>query len=639
MSLSVAEQRTLEALSSAVLPAGRLLPGAGAETTRRALAMLAALPEGVQAGYRALLVALELSALARGARFSALPLGARVAWLESWEGTEASRLGLRGLLSLIKLAYFEDPAVYAALGCRYSVAPPQGRERARFRERITAAASLGPDATLECDVVVVGTGAGGAPMAKALADRGLAVLMIEEGEYFDRSAFTGRPMEMIQKLYRRSGVTVALGNTAIPIPLGKGVGGTTLINSGTCFRAPDQTLDHWRYELGLPDLSAAELSPYYAEVERVLAVGPSSRAALGKPAEVIARGAEQLGWSHHPLLRNAPGCDGQGLCCFGCPTDAKRSTNVSFVPLALERGAKLLTGLRVDRVLTREGAAVGVSGLAGSSRVTVRSKAVVLACGTIGTPLLLGKNRLANRSGELGQNLSIHPASAAMGLFAEPIHAANTVPQGYAVDEFKEEGIMFEGSSVPLDVTALSLTGFGPSYVSLLEEFNRSLQFGFMIKDVSRGSVTATASGEARIHYWLQRSDLEKMQRALGLLGDLFFASGAREVVAPVAGHERWRSRADLERFRSARISARQLDITAYHPLGTARMGVDPLRSVVDSTHETWDVHNLFIADGSVVPSSLGVNPQLTIMAMALRAAEQVARRVERLDRAMVATA
>jgi hypothetical protein len=258
-----------------------------------------------------------------------------------------------------------------------------------------------------------------------------------------------------------------------------------------------------------------------------------------------------------------------------------------------------------------------------------------LACGTIGTPLLLGKSGLANRSGQLGKNLSIHPASAAMGLFEEPIHAANTVPQGYAVDEFKEEGIMFEGSSVPLDVTALSLTGFGPSYVALLEEFNRTLQFGFMIKDVSRGSVTATAAGEARIHYWLERSDLEKMQRALGLLGDLLFAAGAREIVAPVAGHVRWRGRADLERFRSARLSARQLDITAYHPLGTARMGVDPLRSVVDSTHETWDVHNLFIADGSVVPSSLGVNPQLTIMAMALRAAEQVARRVERLDRSV----
>src|SRR5208282_2749055 len=198
---------------------------------------------------------------------------------------------------------------------------------------------------LECDVVVVGTGAGGAAVATGLAKLGHAVLLVEEGAHFTRSDFNGRPMEMMQKLYRQGGLTAAIGNTVIPIPLGKGVGGTTLINSGTCLRLPESTLAHWRDELGLTELSSETLAPYYDQVERFLEVGPSSKQALGAAAELIAKGCDALGYAHGPLPRNAPGCDGQGLCCFGCPTDAKRSTNLSYVPAALGSGAQLVTGL------------------------------------------------------------------------------------------------------------------------------------------------------------------------------------------------------------------------------------------------------------------------------------------------------
>ncbi len=174
--------------------------------------------------------------------------------------------------------------------------------------------------------------------------------MVEEGALFTRQDFTGRPVQMMKQMYRQGGATVAFGNTAIPVPIGRGVGGTTLINSGTCFRLPREVLASWRAE-GLSDFTDDALTPFYEEVEEVLGVAPSSAAALGAPARIIARGCDALGYSHHPLSRNAPGCDGQGLCCFGCPTDAKRSTNVSYVPLALERGAQLVT-----RSTHREGA-------------------------------------------------------------------------------------------------------------------------------------------------------------------------------------------------------------------------------------------------------------------------------------------
>jgi choline dehydrogenase-like flavoprotein len=368
-------------------------------------------------------------------------------------------------------------------------------------------------------------------------------------------------------------------------------------------------------------------------VEEVLGVGPSSPEALGAPARLIARGCDALGWSHHPLRRNAPGCDGQGLCCFGCPTDAKRSTNVSFVPMALERGAQLITGFEAQRILTEGDRAVGVEGVCaqGTARLTIRAKVVVLACGALLTPGLLARNGLGRTSGQLGKNLSIHPAGGALGVFDEEVHAWRTVPQGYAIDEFTGDGLYFEGAQVPLELSAVSLTGFGPAYVALMERFNQSFTFGFLLKDSSRGRVTSGEGGAPRITYLVNERDRAKLQRGFALLARVFFAAGARAVYLPVLGFEELRSLADVERLERASVPVRHMDLTAYHPLGTARMGVDPLKSVVNPDHELHDLNNLFVCDGSVVPSSLGVNPQVTIMAMSLRAAEGIHRRLEQL--------
>lgn len=379
------------------------------------------------------------------------------------------------------------------------------------------------------------------------------------------------------------------------------------------------------------------LAPYYEMVESELGVGASSAQAIGKPGAIIARGCDALGFSHRPLQRNAPDCDGQGLCCFGCPTDAKRSTNVSYVPKALSRGAQLLTGFKVDEVLIDDERAVGVTGRARDAsgalrRIRVRARAVVLSCGALHTPQLLLRQGIANASGEVGRNLSIHPAVAAVARFDEPVTGWNTVPQGYSIDHFAREGLMFEGGSAPLELTAAAVPGYGPGYVDFMEQFDRMLTFGMMVKDTSRGRVHRTRASEPQITYWLNERDLAQVRRGLGILARVFLAAGAREVRVPIAGYLPMRGVSDVERLEQSRFAARHVDLTAYHPLGTARMGKAPLRSVVDLTHETHDVHNLFICDGSSVPGSLGVNPQMTIMAMALRAAEFIDRRLERLS-------
>ena len=636
MKFTQSELTILRALGESALPAGEVLTSPREGTYRRVERFFDGLAPAVAQGYRTLLWALELGTLAStGSRFSALSVERRLRVLDSWNHSETKRLPLRGLLIPLKIAHFDDPQVYAAIGCRYGVEAPEKLERARWREQISEAGALADGDVLECDVVVVGSGAGGSPVAKVLADRGHAVLVLEEGQHLTRLDFDGRPLNMMKKAYRKNGLTVAFGNTAIPIPVGVGVGGTTLINGGTCFRVPEATLTEWHEKYGVTELSSDSLAPYYEVAERFLEVGPSSKAALGRPAEMIAKGCDALGYSHQALLRNAPGCDGQGLCCFGCPTDAKRSANVSWVPAALGAGAQLLTGFKVEQVLTENDTAVGVIGVAngpsGPVRLTVRARVVVLACGAFYTPLLLLKSGLGNASGELGKNLSIHPASSAIGLFSQDLEGWKSVPQGYAIDEFRDEGLMFEGAHAPLDITAATLTTYGPQFTHLVEQYRRTVGFGFMVKDRSRGRVSLGAGGEPNLSYWLGRHDLAQMKRGFGILARVFFAAGAKAVYPSVAFHERLASLADVDALEHSNIAARHIDITAYHPLGTCRMGHDPFTSVVDPTHEAHDVHNLFVCDGSAVPGSLGVNPQLTIMAMALRAAEYVDARLAAL--------
>jgi choline dehydrogenase-like flavoprotein len=357
-------------------------------------------------------------------------------------------------------------------------------------------------------------------------------------------------------------------------------------------------------------------------------VAPVRPEFLGGCARVVARGAEALGLRHVPLQRNAPDCDGQGVCCFGCPTDAKRSTNVSYVPLALKAGAELFTGVRARRVIVEGGRAVGVVARAGNGRtVTVRARAVIVACGTLLTPGFLMRNRLGDASGQLGKNLSIHPATGMIAVMDERVASWDGVPQGYAIEEFAEDGIMFEGSSLPLDFAVGLMPQIGPALIELAEGFDRVASFGLMVADTSRGQVRLVRDQPVVI-YNVGDADLARLKRGIDILARVFLAGGARRVMLPVHGFNEIHSEADLARLRQTRLRPHDLELSAYHPLGTARMGSDPRSSVVDADHQVHDTPGLYVVDGASVPSSLGVNPQVTIMAMATRAAERLAARL-----------
>ena len=473
---------------------------------------------------------------------------------------------------------------------------------------------------VEADVCVVGTGAGGAVVAAELAEGGMRVVMVEEGDHHPTSEFTARPRDMSMAIYRDAGQTVTLGNVPIVLPLGRGVGGTTMINSGTCFRTPERVLAKWRDRFGLEALDPGELAPCFDRVEREIGVGQVTPELAGHNAAIVRRGAEALGWSVDYLYRNARGCVGSGVCCFGCPTAAKQHVGISYAPRAWEHGAVTYTGCEVRRVTHQGWRASGVvARTAAGGRLVVRAPVVVVSGGAIGTPVLLERSGMAGRSGQLGRNLSLHPATAVKAMMDEDVHMAVGVPQSLYIDEFAAEGIMFEGAAGPPDYMSAAFGIWGDELRELMFSFQRVSQFGVMVSDESRG-VVRRRGGLTTIRYDLCDADVQRFHRGLLLLAELYWQAGARRVFLPISGLGVLET-PDLTPLRERRLRARDMTLMAFHPLGTARMAARPQDGVVDGGLRHHEVEGLYVADGSVVPSALGVNPQLTIMALATRLA------------------
>ena len=463
-------------------------------------------------------------------------------------------------------------------------------------------------ATLEADVCVVGAGAGGAVVAAELAEEGARVVVLEAGPEHDADGFTARPGEMTPRLYRDGAQTVTLGRPPIALPLGQGIGGTTLINSGTCFRTPPRVLERWAGEFGI-DVDEASLVPCFERVEAALSVSEVTPELAGANAEVARRGAERLGWSHGYLRRNARGCVGSGVCAFGCPTSAKQHTGITYIPRARAAGARVLTGASVRKVVVQRGRARAVEATRGGTRLTVKAPTVIVAAGTIHTPLLLARSGLGAASGQLGRNLSLHPATAAFALMEEVVDMARGVPQSFYVDEFADQGILIETVAGPPAYAAMSLPLIGARHAEVMARYRNLAQVGLMVSDDSRGRVRSIA-GRPVISYDLGAADLVRFRDGIGALEQLLSAAGAQEVFLPL------RPNVSPERARPT-----DLRLMGFHPLGTARADARPAHGVVAGDLQLHGARGVYVADGSVVPSSLGVNPQLTIMALATRLA------------------
>lgn len=636
--------RTLERFAATLLPrGGEIAEGAG--ETRVALEVarsVAALPRPVRYGVRALLVAWEMGPLSTryARRFSRLSDEKQTAWMETASQRESQREILQLLKTLCAGAYVADPRVSEAMGfddrCVDESPPRRGR-----RLRPIMHPEISGDVAVQADVVVVGSGAGGAVVAKELAERGLRVVVVEEGAYFTQEDFRGPLTERMQKLYRDGGMTLAMGRPAVPIPLGKAVGGTTVVNSGSCFRTPDSVLHDWESKWGIEGVSPEAMAPIFERVERILHVMPVPEDLLGENARLFRRGVKALGLHGEPIRRNIDGCRGCGVCAFGCPSDAKQAMHLSYLPLAEDAGARIYARCRVTRILRERGRATGIEadiladGVPGNGRpaaqgrLTVRADRVVLAAGAIHTPLIMMANGLAPRRGPVGRGLRIHPAGAVMAAFDEDVFGWRGTLQPWFMDAYqKSHGLLFEVTSPIPGLSAAGLPGVGAALKQSLAEYRKIASVGLFVAESSVGRVRRMPGGYPLITYQLDSEDTRKLVHGIGIASEVFFAAGAREVYPGIAGHSVLRDPSEIAGLREAATKPAQLALAGFHPVGTAAMGRDPERCAVDPWGESYTLSGLYVADASIFPDCVGVNPQITIMAMATRIAARLAEKM-----------
>ncbi len=491
---------------------------------------------------------------------------------------------------------------------------------------------------VHADVCIVGTGAGGAVVAKELAGKGLKVVALEEGSFFTGKNFNQDPCDMIGMMYRDAGTTMAFGLPPVSITMGRTVGGSTTVNSATCFRLPRDVVEEWAADYGCEGIDYDVLSGYFDKVEKEINVMELTEDILGNAYQIVKRGAKALGYEAKPLKHNVRDCKGAGSCQWGCIKGAKQSMDISYIPEAVAAGADIYANCRATKVNVENGSVTGVEGLIIDPvtkrrryRVKVKTDVVCLAMGALITPAFLLKNRLANTSGLVGKGLTIHPCGRVVAEMDEEVNGHYGVSQGGYIDAFKDEGIMLEGISVPPGVMAMALPGVGEEHKYLMKHYKNLAAFGVMICDSTRGSVKPGIFGQAfRAYYSMNQEDAKRLHKGLCITAEMFLAAGAKRVFTCCNTMPVINSRDELHRFRNLRIKPWHFEVMAFHPLGTCRMGNDPGKSVIDTNLESHDIKGLFIPDGSPFPTSLGVNPQVTIMAFAARCADYISSNINK---------
>lgn len=500
---------------------------------------------------------------------------------------------------------------------------------------------IGRDVGETCDVVIVGSGAGGAVMAAILSEAGQRVIVLEEGPYYTPAEYGAfRPTESMRRIWRESGLLAALGLGQTPViglSAGRVVGGSSVLTGGVCFRIPSEIHAHWVSELGLDDLSEKSLESAYLDVERRVKVKEVPASERSRATDKFVQGAEKLGIPIHPLKRNTEGCVGNGRCNFGCPSGAKMSVDVSYLPSAIERGTRVVSDALVERVIIERGRAAGVSGrlLDGKEgspghRFTVRAHTVVVACGTLHTPILLMRSGLGRATPSLGRNVTLHPALRVSALFDDVLDGWNGALQSVYSDHFAKEGITLVGVYSAVNVLAAALPGVGATHRRYVAQMPKHGIMGAMVHDEGGGSVRLGPSREPVLSYRMAPRDLVRLRHSITILAEMALAGGAREVYLPIFGQAPVRSVDEVRKLETSSLDARRIECIAFHPLGSARMATDPRRGVVDSDGRSYEVEGLYIADGSVLPTSIGVNSQVPIMTMTTRLAWRLAERLQR---------
>ena len=617
-----------------------------------------------------------------GRRASRLPVDAARRHYEGWKrGIGVQRELVKGLKGIIGLVYYEQSAVQRAMGYdphswirevsehRHEAfadaiaaqqravlesdpiplpgggdapitAPNEGPEpwadilgfsHDRRPPNVFSREDLSRDTTLDADVVIAGSGSGGATTAAELAEAGLDVIVLEEGSYWGTPDFTANAAGMIRRMYRDGGASAALGRPPVLFQEGRTVGGSSVINGAMSWRTPERILDGWQAEHQLAGLDAKAMEPYFDRVERRISVALQDPETIGIDSQIIKRGADALNWRYEDNRRNQLHCAGSNNCAFGCPTGGKQSTLITYVPRALRFGARIYSDVRVDKVTWSGSRATGLTGRVvkedGSfgARVTVRAKLVVVSGGSIQTPALLFRSGFRSASRQLGRNLSLHPNIKVVAFFDEEVRGWEGVHQAYQVREHEEDGIVtLAAVNIPPGILAMSLHHDGEGLGEVLSQYSNAVIAGLLCEDTSRGRIRMAPGGMPVPTYQVSDFDLARIRRGTRHLCHLLLEAGAKRIILPFHGVPDVMGPDDLDAVVEQKVAPHNIELVTVHVMGTARMGGDPKQAVTDGFGQVHGADNLMICDASLFPSAIGVNPAETIQALSTRNAAWV---------------
>jgi choline dehydrogenase-like flavoprotein len=510
--------------------------------------------------------------------------------------------------------------------------------------RVIDAATLVEDRTFDADAVIVGTGAGGGTAAEILAAAGLKVILIEEGPLKSSSDFRMREAEAYPQLYQESAARKTK-DKAISILQGRCVGGSTTVNWTSSFRTPPVTLAHWAHAFGIDGLGVDDLAPWFAQMEARLAIAPWNVAPNANNA-ALAHGAGKLGYSFGTIRRNVKACWNLGYCGMGCPTNAKQSMLVTTIPGALARGATLLTRARAlafewrgDRVQSLQCVAMDANGNAPTARrITVRARDYIACAGAIGTPALLLRSGVPDPHGIVGRRTFLHPTVVSAAVMPERVDGYSGAPQSVYSDHFIDAnppdgpmGFKLEAPPIHPILTAITVPNYGAPHAQKMRELPHLQVVIALLRDgfhpeSTGGIVRLAGDGTPVLDYPQNDYQWDGVRRALTAMADIQFAAGAKSVM-PVHGDGAVFARSSDAKTAIAGFDLRPrvTPVMSAHVMGGCALGPDPRRAAVDLSGRYHHLANLHVFDGSLFPTSIGANPQLSVYGIVAKLASGLA--------------
>lgn len=490
-------------------------------------------------------------------------------------------------------------------------------------------------AALDCDVAIIGSGAGAGITAEMLARAGLKIVLVEEGPLRSSRQFHQREADAYPQLYQEAAGRKTR-DQSINILQGRCVGGSTTVNWAGAFRTPPEVLAHWGERFGLSDFSAAAMAPWFEQVERRLHISPWPTEPNANN-DVLRRGAEALGIAAKVVSRNVKGCWNLGSCGLGCPTNAKQSMLVSTLPTALDLGATLLVQTRARRLRLKDGRVdallaepVTLDGQVSGPALTITARHYVVAGGAINSPALLLRSDAPDPNGLLGRRTFLHPTAGGTALFETEVAGWAGAPLSVYVDHFLHQAPLDGPMGYKLEVAPVhpgfALTnggGLGPELAERARQMPRTQLIIALMRDgfhaqSAGGRVLLRDDGSPVLDYALNDYLLDGVHRAYLSMAEIQFAAGAR-TVRPV--HEQAAPYRNLAEARAGIAALRMQPFIATvgsaHVMGGCTMAADAGRGVVRPDGQHWQIANLSVHDGSLFPTSLGANPQQTVYGLA----------------------